>query len=55
MHFSFSVSMLQINHRNDDLENFFGEMDEEFETIDSVIKDALEIVDAYEKQVESSE
>ncbi len=29
-------------------------MDNEFETIESVIKNALEIVDEYEKQIESS-
>ena len=55
MSFYYSGAMLRMNHENDDLENFFGEMDEEFETIDNVIKDALEIVDAYEKQVESSD
>ena len=29
-------------------------MDHDFETIESVIKNALEIVDEYEKQIESS-
>lgn len=47
--------MLRMNHTNDDLKNFFGEMDEEFETLESVIKNALEIIDAYEKQVELSD
>ena len=47
--------MLRMNHTNDDLGEFFGEMDEEFETLESVIKDALEIIDVYEKQVESSD
>ena len=55
MQFSHSISMLRLNHTNDDLEEFFGEMDEEFETIESVIKDALEIIDIYEKQVELSD
>jgi len=47
--------MLQMNHTNNDLENFFRDMDGEFETLENVIKNALEIVDAYEKQFESSE
>ena len=47
--------MLRIDHTNDDLEEFFGEMDEEFETLESVIKNAVEIVDVYEKQVELSD
>jgi len=53
--FSFSVSMLRMDHTSDDLEEFCGEMDEEFETLESVIKSALEIMDVYEKLVESSE
>jgi hypothetical protein len=44
-----------MNHTNDDLEEFFGEMDEEFETLESVIKSALKIIDVYEKQVELSD
>ena len=55
MQFSLSVSMLRMNHTNDDFEEFYGEIDEEFETLESVIKSALEIVDVYEKQVESSD
>jgi hypothetical protein len=43
-----------MNHTNDDLEEFFGEMDEEFETLESVIKSALKIADVYEKRVELS-
>ena len=54
MQFSLSVSMLRMNYTNNDLEEFFGEMDEEFEILESVIKSALKIVDVYEKQVESS-
>ena len=46
--------MLRMNHTNDDLEEFFGEMDEEFETLESVIKGALKIVEVYEKQIELS-
>jgi len=45
--------MLRMNHTNDDLECFFEELDEECQTLESVIKDALEIVNAYEKEIES--
>ncbi len=55
MQFSLSISMLRMNHTNDDLEEFFGEMNEEFETLESVIKSALEIIDVYEKQIELSD
>ena len=47
--------MLRMDHTNDDLEEFFEDMDEELETLESVIKNALEIVNVYEKQVESSD
>ena len=47
--------MLRLNHSNADLDKFFGEMDEEFEILESVIKSTLEIVDVYEKQIELSE
>ena len=47
--------MLRMDHTNDDLEEYFGEMDKEFETLESVIKSALEIIDTYEKLVESSD
>ena len=55
MQFSLSVSMLRMNHTNDDFEEFYGEIDEEFETLESVIKSALEIINIYEKQIESSD
>ncbi len=55
MQFSLSISMLRMNHTNDDLEEFFGKMDEEFETLESVIKSALKIADVYEKRVELSD
>ena len=55
MQFSLSISMLRMNHTNDDLESFFEEVDEEFETLESVIKNALEIIDVYEKQIELSD
>ena len=52
MHFSLSISMLRMNHTNDNLESFFEEVDEEFETLESVIKNTLKIIDVYEKQIE---
>jgi hypothetical protein len=47
--------MLLMNHTNDDLESFFEEVDEEFKTLESVIKNVLEIIDVYEKQIELSD
>ncbi len=47
--------MLRMNHTNEELEEFFGKMDEEFEILESVIKSALEIVNVYEKQIELSD
>ena len=44
-----------MNHTNDDLESFFEEVDEEFKTLESVIKNVLEIIDVYEKQIELSD
>jgi hypothetical protein len=44
-----------MNHTNDNFESFFEEVDEEFETLESVIKNALEIIDVYEKQIELSD
>ena len=55
MLFYYGTGMLRMNHTNDDLENFFRDMDEEFETLENVIKNALKVADAYEKQLESSE
>lgn len=46
--------MLRMNHTNDDLEYFFGKMDKEFQTLESVIKSALELIKAHEKEIESS-
>ncbi|MBS3926317.1 MAG: hypothetical protein KGZ34_06480 [Nitrosarchaeum sp.] len=43
-----------MKHTKDDLKPFFEEMDNEFETLENVIRNALEIIDVYEKQVESS-
>jgi hypothetical protein len=43
--------MLRLNHSNDELDEFFGEIDEEFEILESVIKSALKIFDNYEESV----
>ena len=49
-----TVSMLRLDYTNSDIGELSEKMDNEFETIESIIKDALEIVDEYEKQIESS-
>ena len=45
--------MLHMNYTNNDLIEFYGEMDKEFETLESEIKSAFEIIDVYKKLVES--
>ena len=52
--FYLSISVLRLNYTNSDIYELSEKMDNEFETIESVIKNALEIVDEYEKQIESS-
>ena len=47
--------MLRMSNTNDDLESFFEESDKEFETFENVIKNALKIIDVYEKQIELSD
>ncbi len=46
--------MLRLDYTNSDVDELSEKIDKEFETIESVIKSALEIVDEYEKQIESS-
>ena len=46
--------MLLMNHKDNDLECFFGEMDDEFETLENVIQSALAIINIYEKEIELS-
>jgi len=46
--------MLRLDYTNSDVDELSEKMDNEFETIESIIKGALEIVDEYEKQIESS-
>ena len=54
MLFYYVTRVLRINHANNDPEYFLEVMDEEFEILESVIKNALEIMDVYERLVESS-
>ncbi len=42
--------MLRLDYTNSDVDELSEKMDNEFETIESIIKGALEIVDEYEKQ-----
>jgi hypothetical protein len=46
--------VLRLNYTNSDIDELAEKMDDEFETMESVIKNALEIVEEYEKQIESS-
>ncbi len=54
LEFYHSVRVLRLNSTNSDLDELSEKMDDEFETIESIIKNALEIVEEYEKQIESS-
>lgn len=46
--------MLRLNYTNGGLDELSEKMDNEFESMESIIKNALKIVDEYEKQIESS-
>ncbi len=46
--------MLRLNYTNSDIDELSEKMDDEFETMESIIKNALKIVEEYEKQIESS-
>ena len=46
--------MLRLKYTNSDIDGLSEKMDNEFESMESIIKSALEIVDEYEKQNESS-
>ena len=52
--FHLSISMLRLNYTNGNIDDLTKELDDEFETMESVIQNALEIVEEYEKQIESS-
>ncbi len=54
MLFYLSIFVLRLNYTNSDFNELSEKMDNEFETIESIIKNALEIVEEYEKQIESS-
>jgi len=47
--------MLRMNDTNDELGYFFGKMDDEFQILESIIKNALEKIQIYEKNVEQNE
>ena len=53
-YFYHRISVLRLNYTNSDVDKFTEKMDDEFETMESIIKNALEIVEEYEKQIESS-
>jgi len=46
--------VLRLNYTNGDIDELSEKIDDEFETMESIIKNALEIVEEYEKQIESS-
>ncbi len=52
--FYLSIFVLRLNYTNGDIDELSEQMDDEFETMESIIKNALEIVEEYEKQIESS-
>ncbi len=54
LYFYHRISVLRLNYTNSDVDKFTEKMDDEFETMESIIKNALEIVEEYEKQIESS-
>ena len=41
--------MLHMNYTNNDLVEFYGKMDKEFETLENEIKSTLEIIDVDKK------
>ncbi len=49
-----TVSMLRLDYTNSDVDELSEKMDNDIETMESIIKNALEIVHEYEKQIESS-
>jgi len=54
MIFYHSIFVLRLNYTNGDIDKLSEKMDDEFETMESIITNALEIVEEYEKQIESS-
>ena len=52
--FYLSIFVLRLNYTNGGIDEISEKMDDEFETMESIIKNALEIVEEYEKQIESS-
>ena len=46
--------MLRLKYTYSDLDELSEKINNEFENMESIIKSALEIVDEYERQIESS-
>jgi len=46
--------MLRMNNTNDELEYFFGRTDKEFRMLEGVIKNTLDKINAYERQIEET-
>lgn len=48
------ISVLRLNYTTHDFNKLQNDMDNEFESFEAIIQSALEIVEEYEKQIESS-
>ena len=46
--------MLRLNYTNSDIDELTARMDDEFENIESTIKNDLDVIHEYEKKIESS-
>ena len=46
--------MLRLNYTNSDIDEISKILDDEFETMEDILLNALEIIEEYEKQIESS-
>ena len=46
--------MLRVNYQNRDFEDICIKIDDEFETMEEILLNALEIVEEYERQIETS-
>ena len=45
--------MLRLDYTNKNIDEIYKKLDFHFETMDGVIKNALEVVEKYENQIES--
>lgn len=46
--------MLRLNYTKSDIDEISKKIDDEFETMEEILLNALEIVEEYERQIESS-